>query len=189
MAKLYIPLFFTLFFLSSNFAISRAKIENPTKTLPLSNLREKSAVIQFYVHDALSGPNASLWEVGRATITSGSPTSFGLVRVLDDKLTAEPERNAPEVGRGQGIVTSSDFRVVALTMDVNIVFTTGKYNGSTLCLAGRNLVGTKDIELPIVGGTGVFRMARGYAISNAYSFDSVDNYLILDYTMYVYYYG
>ncbi|KAL8542304.1 hypothetical protein ACS0TY_003244 [Phlomoides rotata] len=36
----------------------------------------------------------------------------------------------------------------------------------TVALVGRQALYEVDREMPIVGGTGVFRMARGYAVCN-----------------------
>ncbi|KAK6157717.1 hypothetical protein DH2020_011965 [Rehmannia glutinosa] len=153
----------------------------------LSQRKEKVAKLHFYIQDALGGPNATLWEVARSEITSDSPTMFGQVSVLDDKITAEPDRNSEELGRAQGLITSADLRVSGLAMNMNVVFTSGPYNGSTLCILGRNPIGSTNRELPIVGGSGVFRMARGFSISNTYSYDPVENYGVLEYTVYVFY--
>ncbi|XP_051146249.1 dirigent protein 22-like [Andrographis paniculata] len=193
MAKLHIALFFIPFFLSSIFHISKAQSKEPVDPFfeipirPNPRRAEKSAAIRVYVQDAFSGSNATVWEVATAKITGNSSTLFGQVMVLDDKLTSKPERNSTEVGRAQGLTTSSGFGEYALTMNVNVLFTAGEYNGSTLCIVGRNLIGQKERELPIVGGTKLFRMARGYAISNTYSYDPVENYAVLEYTFYVYY--
>ncbi|KAL2460040.1 Dirigent protein 21 [Abeliophyllum distichum] len=149
--------------------------------------KEKIVKIHFYVQDVLSGPNKTVWEVSRSNITSISPTSFGQVRVLDDLITAGPEKNSTELGRLQGLITFADLKESALAMNINVVFSKGKYNGSTLCVLGRNPILEMDRELPIVGGTGVFRMARGYSISNTYSYDPVQDYGVLEYTIYVAY--
>ncbi|KAL8486467.1 hypothetical protein ACS0TY_023233 [Phlomoides rotata] len=45
-----------------------------------------------------------------------------------------------------------------LAMNLNFVFTGGEYNGSSLCILGRNPIDSKNRELPVVGGTSVFRM-------------------------------
>ncbi|KAL2460041.1 Dirigent protein 21 [Abeliophyllum distichum] len=141
--------------------------------------------LHFYIQDALGGPNATVWEVSKSIITSISPTSFGQVRVLDDLITVGPDRNSSKLGWAQGLITFADMKESALNMNINLVFTAGKYNGSTLCILGRNPILNKNRELPVVGGTGVFRMARGYSISNTYSYDSVLNYGVLEYTVYV----
>lgn len=44
-------------------------------------------------------------------------------------------------------------------------------------------------EMPIVGGTGFFRMARGYALSSTYSYDVERLYAVMEYTLYVSYLG
>ncbi|KAL0379885.1 UNVERIFIED_CONTAM: Dirigent protein 21 [Sesamum calycinum] len=149
--------------------------------------REKVAKLHFYIQDALGGSNATVWEVARSQITSTSATSFGQVRVLDDLITAEPDRSSQKLGRAQGLITDSGLEESALTMSLNFYFTSGKYNGSSLCIVGRNPISSKNRELPVVGGTGVFRMARGYSISNTYSYDAATNYGVLEYTVYVAY--
>ncbi|KAK4476376.1 hypothetical protein RD792_015526 [Penstemon davidsonii] len=150
--------------------------------------KEKVTKLHFFLQDALGGgSNDTVWEVARAQITPNSTTSFGQVRVLDDLITAQPDRNSEKLGRAQGMITSSGLDESALTMNLNFYFTSGEYKGSTLCVVGRNPISSKNRELPVVGGTGVFRMARGYTISNTYSYDAVENYGVLEYTVYVAY--
>ncbi|KAL7119959.1 hypothetical protein ACP275_02G094000 [Erythranthe tilingii] len=60
----------------------------------------------------------------------------------------------------------TDLQAPAIAMDMYFYFNAGKYNGSTLCIFGRNPIMSQDRELSVVGGTGAFRMARGYLISN-----------------------
>lgn len=52
----------------------------------------------------------------------------------------------------------------ALETILNLVFTEGSYNGSTLALYGR-LVEGETVERAIIGGTGAFRLSRGYSIA------------------------
>ncbi|KAL2477085.1 Dirigent protein 21 [Forsythia ovata] len=148
---------------------------------------EKTTTIQIFVQDELGGENQTVWEVARSSITADSPTSFGQVRVVDDLITAEPNKTSEKIGRIQGLITSADLEESALAMNLNFIFTGGKYNGSTLCMLGRNPLGNNYRELAIVGGTGLFRMARGYAITNTYSYDVETNYGVLEYNIYVAY--
>lgn len=136
-----------------------------------SQRKEKFAKLRFYVQDRVEGPNATVWEVARAEITAGSPTVFGQVRVFDDLITAGPDPSSRKLGRAQGLITYADFHQPALAMNLNIIFTAGRFNGSTLSIAGRNPILSADRELPVVGGTGLFRMARGFSISNTHSYD------------------
>ncbi|KAL9149022.1 hypothetical protein ABFS82_12G082700 [Erythranthe guttata] len=191
MEKLCRVLILCLLLISAAHATSRrreAKEDEADKWFKsFSQQKQKFAKLRFYIQDKLGGPNATIWEVARAEITATSPTMFGQVRVLDDLITAEPDRNSAKVGRAQGHIASSDLTNSALTMNLNFVFTAGKYNGSTLCILGQNPIGSSDRELPVVGGTGVFRMARGFSISNTYSYDAVEDYGVLEYTVYVSY--
>lgn len=150
--------------------------------------KEKVVKLHFYLQDALGGPNATVSEVARSDMTANSTVSFGQVRVLDDLITAKPDRNSEKLGRAQGMITFTSLQdESALTMNLNFYFTAGEFSGSTLCIVGRNPIANKDRELPVVGGTGVFRMARGYSISNTYSYDANANYGVLEYTVYVAY--
>ncbi|XP_073045325.1 dirigent protein 21-like [Primulina eburnea] len=153
----------------------------------LIKAKEKTAKIHVYVQDALGGLNPTVWEVARSIQTVNSPTTFGQVRVVDDLVTAGPDRDSEKLGRTQGLITSSDMSEQALTMNLNFYFTGGEHKGSSICIGGRNPINNKDREMPIIGGTGVFKMARGYTIANTYSFDAVSSYGVLEYTFYVAY--
>ncbi|KAL6529256.1 hypothetical protein OROGR_014879 [Orobanche gracilis] len=161
---------------SSNIYDSRSNEKRP------SNIR-------FYVQDALSGPKATVWEVARASITSKSSTTFGQVSVVDDLLTVSPDPNSEEMGRVQGLITSADMKVSGIAMNLNFIFTSGRYNGSTLSILGRNQIRSGTRELPVVGGTGVFRMAHGFAITSTHSFDPNTNHGVLEYDVTLFYYA
>ncbi|KAL0342731.1 UNVERIFIED_CONTAM: Dirigent protein 21 [Sesamum calycinum] len=68
------------------------------------NGNEMTAKLHFYIQDFIGGRNETVYEVARASITSTSPTSFGLVQVLDDVMTAGPDMNSKPLGRFQGVL-------------------------------------------------------------------------------------
>ncbi|KAL1544854.1 dirigent protein 22-like [Salvia divinorum] len=147
---------------------------------------EKVARLHVYVHDfRAGGPNATVFTVANASITATSATGFGGVRVVDDLMTVGADINSADAGRVQGLTVSADLMVNAVAVNLNFVFASGKYNGSTVSIAGRNEVLRPARELPVIGGTGIFRLARGYAITSTYSFDVTKNYAVLEYKIYV----
>ncbi|XP_047942617.1 dirigent protein 21-like [Salvia hispanica] len=141
--------------------------------------------LHFYVHDIRAGPNATLFNVANSSITNTSPTAFGRVNVFDDKVTVGPELGSEEVARGQGTTTSMDLNVQAYSMNLNFFLTSGPYKGSTVTINGRNQFADATRELSVIGGAKAFRNARGYAITSSYSYEEVNNYSVLEYTVYV----
>ncbi|KAL2254858.1 UNVERIFIED_CONTAM: Dirigent protein 11 [Sesamum indicum] len=148
---------------------------------------EKFAKLHFYVQDLLKGENQTVYEVARANITSNSATSFGSVRVLDNPMTAGPDINSEAVGRFQGIVTAADLEILSFSMNINFVFTSGRFRGSSISISGMNQVMNEQRELPVIGGTGAFRFARGYVITTTYFSDPDMEHNVLEYTIYVTY--
>ncbi|KAL1531520.1 dirigent protein 11-like [Salvia divinorum] len=149
----------------------------------------KLAKLHLYVQDLRIGhKNATVVEVAKAEgVTDNSPYKFGSVHVLDDLVTEGPGINSRPVGRIQGLTTNADLSTFGIAMNLNFVFTTGKIAGSTLSILGRNQVKDDARELPVAGGTGVFRYARGYAIQTTYSMDFATQYAVLEYTIYTTY--
>ncbi|RLN19957.1 hypothetical protein C2845_PM02G14960 [Panicum miliaceum] len=72
----------------------------------------------------------------------------------------------------------------ALLTVFDFVFTDGPYNGSSLALLGRAVLGTV-MERPIVSGTGAFRMARGYTLSKMVASPDPNSLLVLEYDAYI----
>ncbi|PIN15976.1 hypothetical protein CDL12_11373 [Handroanthus impetiginosus] len=148
---------------------------------------KKFTRLHFYVQDILEGPNATVWEVTQAKGTANSASSFGLIRVIDNLITAKPNYNSRHLGRSQGLVAFTDLQEMAFTWNMNFHLTGGKFNGSTVCVVGRiPVAGDFEKEMPIVGGTGAFRMARGYAFLRTYSVDQTTNITVLEYTLNIY---
>ncbi|XP_030453277.1 dirigent protein 22-like [Syzygium oleosum] len=159
-----------------------------TKSELLTSKREKLTRFHLYVQVKTTGSNATVTIVAQASTTNQSATSFGLVDVFDNALTAGHEMSSKNVGRVQGMEAFASQSEVALSTFQNFVFTEGKYNGSSLTVVGRNVLSLKVREMPIVGGTGVFRMARGYAQTSTYLSDLKNGLLVVVYDFFVYHY-
>ncbi|KAK6159569.1 hypothetical protein DH2020_006883 [Rehmannia glutinosa] len=156
------------------------------KNLP--NAKEKLTKLHFYFHDIVSGKNPSAITVAQSNFTLKSPTGFGLVRMMDDALTIGPEPNSKIIGRAQGIYGSASLEEVGLLMTLNFVFTEGEYNGSTLSVLGHNPVFREYREMPIVGGSGVFRLARGVATAKTVWFNVTSGDAVVEYNVMVLHY-
>ncbi|XAR54421.1 hypothetical protein NMG60_11029538 [Bertholletia excelsa] len=52
-----------------------------------------------------------------------------------------------------------------LLMVMNFVFFEGRFNGSAISLRGRDRIADRVREMPIIGGSGIFQFARGYALA------------------------
>lgn len=108
--------------------------------------------------------------------------------MIDNRLTDKPEHNSSLLGRAQGFYGLASQEEIGLLMVMNFVFTTGRYNGSTLTVLGRNPVSQKVREIPVIGGTGLFRFARGYAQASTYSLNMQTRDAVVKYSVYVLHY-
>ncbi|KAL4560711.1 hypothetical protein LXL04_032864 [Taraxacum kok-saghyz] len=150
--------------------------------------KQKLSHLHFYFQDIVGGDHPTALRVAQAPITNTSKTGFGAVVMIDDPLTMGPERTSKIVGRAQGIYASADLSQTGLLMVLNYVFVEGKYNGSTLSILGRNSVLSPVRELPIVGGSGLFRFARGYALAKTHFFNTSNGDACVEYDVYVEHY-
>ena len=73
-------------------------------------------------------------------------------------------------------------------MVLNYAFVEGKYNGSNLSILGRNSALSEVREMPIVGGSGLFRFARGYAQARTHTIDFKTGDAVVEYNVYVLHY-
>ncbi|KAK9196548.1 hypothetical protein WN943_004677 [Citrus x changshan-huyou] len=173
--KLHYSLFLVLSVSLTLLTITKAKANSFSRTLTPSSLglkREKLSHLHFYFHDIVGGPNTTTVRVAQAAMTNTSSTFFGAVVMMDDPLTIQPEPSSKLVGRAQGIYASASLSELGFLMVMNFAFTEGKYNGSTLSVLGRNTPLSTVREMPIVGGSGLFRFARGYAQARTHTIDS-----------------
>ncbi|KAH9737648.1 Dirigent protein 11 [Citrus sinensis] len=187
--KLHYSLFLVLSISLTLLTITKAKTNSFSRTLTPSSLglkREKLSHLHFYFHDIVGGPNTTTVRVAQAAMTNTSSTFFGAVVMMDDPLTIQPELSSKLVGRAQGIYASASLSELGFLMVMNFAFTEGKYNGSTLSVLGRNTPLSTVREMPIVGGSGLFRFARGYAQARTHTIDS--EVAVVEYNVYVFHY-
>ncbi|KAK6163025.1 hypothetical protein DH2020_002866 [Rehmannia glutinosa] len=135
--------------------------ENLLETITMTRM-EKTSHLHFYFQDKLSGKNPTAMKI------IGNGFGFGTTFMIDDALTQGPERDSKVVGRAQGTYAMAAQNDMALLMVVTFGFTEGKYNGSSISMVGRNHVVDDVREMPIVGGSGLF---RGYALAHTVWFD------------------
>ncbi|KAG2686871.1 hypothetical protein I3760_09G026900 [Carya illinoinensis] len=176
------PIFVLILFTIFTFSLIPATAEKNhrfSRTLSPAKLglkQEKLSHLHFYFHDIVAGRNPTAVRVAEALMTNRSSTGFGAVVMIDDPLTVRPEPNSRIVGRAQGLYAS------ASQTD------RGKYNGSTLSVLGRNTVFSPVREFPIIGGSGLFRFARGYAHARTHVFNLTSGDAVVEYNVYVFHY-
>ena len=156
----------------------------------LDTMQEKVTKLHFYFHDIVSGSNPTAMRVAKPTSYTGlvnTLTGFGSVVMADDMLTSGPEPNSTVVGRAQGFYASASMEDIGFLMTMNFAFSDGDFNGSSLSLLGRNPVLHEYREMPIVGGSGVFRMARGIATAKTYKFNLLGD-AVVEYNVIVVHY-
>ncbi|OAY54612.1 dirigent protein 22 [Manihot esculenta] len=148
--------------------------------------KEKLSHFRLYWHDAVTGSNASSVLVVPPENTS--TTAFGMVRMIDNALTLGPQMSSKLVGRAQGFYAQAAQQEIGLLMAMNFAFIEGKYNGSTITVLGRNTVFSKVREMPVVGGSGLFRFARGYVQARTHWLNMTSGDAIVEYNIYVLHY-
>ena len=159
----------------------------------VTDARKRNAThIQFYMHDTPGGPNPSAVRVAgqpiNATDSGMGAFGFGSIYVMDNALTTTPEVNSTLIGRAQGLYAmASQEGELSLLMTLTYNFVSGAYNGSSLSIVGRNPVMNEVREMPVVGGTGVFRLARGFALAKTHSMNQMDAIIGYNVTVIPYY--
>ncbi|KQJ94423.1 dirigent protein 22 [Brachypodium distachyon] len=149
---------------------------------------QKETRLRLYWHDVWSGGanNATVAQVVRPPATSPNATSFGSVYVIDDPLTEGPNLTSSRLlGRAQGVYISAGKDSLSLLMAMSFVFVDGEYNGSSITIVGPNQADRRVREMPVVGGTGAFRFARGYCQLRTHWFDASTGDATVEYTVHI----
>ncbi|XAR72056.1 hypothetical protein NMG60_11018556 [Bertholletia excelsa] len=139
-------------------AYPRLPFAKPTGViLPLSNA--KSGFI--YSNDIAlnpflpnSGNNLINWGFGELP--------FGTITVIDNELTRGQELRSGLVGKAQGFYVASSEDGRSVIMAFTAMFDRGGYSDS-LCFFGVHRTAVSESQLAVMGGTGKYVDAKGYA--------------------------
>lgn len=160
------------------------EVEEWFKELP--DKKQKVTKLHFYFHDTTTGPGQTAYQIAESNISSTTITQYGRTFMFDNPLTIKPEARSTRIGKGQGFFGAASFEEPRFLMNLNFVFTQGKLNGSTLQFLGTNPILRRVREMSIVGGTGVFRLARGIATAQTYFLNDTSS--IVEYSLVVIHY-
>ncbi|KAJ0976956.1 hypothetical protein J5N97_012430 [Dioscorea zingiberensis] len=146
------------------------------------NMEEKMTHLHFYVHSNFIGSNP-MAPIRVVKGPKNETTLFGSILVMDNPVTAGPEIETELIGQAQGFAVGVVRDNSNLLYIVNLVFTGGKYKGSTLSAQCRT-----TSECWIIGGTGKFRLARGYGMLKSYSINKTTGVVIVEIDAFVLHY-
>ncbi|XP_074569006.1 dirigent protein 2-like [Curcuma longa] len=125
--------------------------------------------LRFYNHERVlgSGPDATVVYAVERRRGSTAGAGFGNIIIYDNLLRAGVEPDSPIIGRNQGMGVGSSMAENSGLTNFQLVFTAGEYNGSSLALQGLFPVAPLGtvFERAITGGTGRFRLVRGYLLT------------------------
>ncbi|MED6128484.1 hypothetical protein PIB30_098402 [Stylosanthes scabra] len=180
------PIFIFFIIMTTNTIIHGKFLEESHIVLPWDRT-EKFTRLHYFFHDILDGENPTSIKI--IDPPAGSPGGgFGVTFMVDNPLTEEQDIRSKVVGRAQGTYALASQHDLGFKMVMNFLFTEGVYEGSTLCMLGRNGVLESLREMPIVGGSGVFRFARGYALANTVWSSNTSGNAIVEYHVWVYHF-
>lgn len=146
---------------------------------------EKETHLHFYFHDIVVGKSPTAMRIAQANITDTSKTFFGALVMIDDPLTESSDLDSKLIGRAQGMYALASQEEAGLMMAMTFSFVDQEFNGSTLVVLGRNVVFDDVREMPVIGGSGKFRFAKGYALAKTHAFDLKTGNAIVEYDVHV----
>ncbi|VVA20775.1 PREDICTED: dirigent [Prunus dulcis] len=115
---------------------------------------------------------------------------FGTLTVFDDELTEGHELGSGLLGKAQGFYVASSEDGSSQTIAFTAMFQSGGYADS-LTFFGVHRVAASESHLAVMGGTGKYLNAKGYALvktipaTNQHNTDGVDT--VLQFTAYLTY--
>jgi hypothetical protein len=91
---------------------------------------------------------------------------FGSVTVIDDQLTEEHELDSSVIGRAQGFYLASSLDGTSKTIVITVFVHGAEHHDGpddTISLFGIHRTASPESEIAVIGGTGKYENARGYA--------------------------
>ncbi|KAF8397557.1 hypothetical protein HHK36_016476 [Tetracentron sinense] len=88
---------------------------------------------------------------------------YGTITVIDDELTEGHELGSSVVGKAQGFYLASSLDGSSQTMALTAMFHGGDHEEDTLSFFGVHRTAALESQIAIVGGTGKYENAKGYA--------------------------
>ncbi|XP_002971049.2 dirigent protein 2 [Selaginella moellendorffii] len=120
-------------------------------------------VLDFYLHDKVDLTNPSNSTV--VLVAGPKNLQFGAVLVIDDVLTKGPSRDSEIVGRAKGTYISDDSTNTTTGLFLTFV---AVFKDGTMSMYGQDNIFDEVRELAVIGGTGAYRFASGYAQIRTY---------------------
>ncbi|CAI9108326.1 OLC1v1007896C1 [Oldenlandia corymbosa var. corymbosa] len=143
--------------------------------------KSKLTKLHFFVHDNVTADNPTSVLIAPSNTNNSASIAFGSTYAMDAPITLDSDPSSELIGRAQGTFTFAGQAEPVLSMAINLVFTEGDFKGSSLSILGNNPISHDYREMPILGGTGVFCMARGIATVDTVTVDIAKLNDILEY--------
>ncbi|KAL0311230.1 UNVERIFIED_CONTAM: Dirigent protein 23 [Sesamum angustifolium] len=141
--------------------------------------QHKETEMTLYFQDYSGGPNATVIEITGHPDGVLSFTKFGAIFCTDDPVTEGFSESSAQIARAQGLYVTSALDGSNTHVLISIVFTNEEYKGSTLEVQGSSAQFERVREVAVVGGTGKFRLARGYATFETIHYDHALSYAVI----------
>ncbi|XP_027150388.1 dirigent protein 2-like [Coffea eugenioides] len=129
--------------------------------------RGKETKITVYLQLFTGGPKTTSVAVAGAPGRPRTLSEFGTIFVNDANMTEGISYRSPTIGRAQGLYIVSARNGNSSQGIFSFIFSNSQYNGSTLEFQGPGFnlqTGGPTSEIPVIGGTKKFRLARGYGL-------------------------
>ncbi|GLJ48212.1 hypothetical protein SUGI_1018080 [Cryptomeria japonica] len=138
----------------------------------------------FYVHDTFTGKNATAMIAAGVNGSSTNVAKFGATVVVDDLVTEQRQKDSKMLGKAKGAYINADASGVnaAASLLWTIAFEAADDSYDSLQLQGVDSFFRSPREVSVVGGTGKYRFARGYAVVSTEYFDGMDSVLKFEVT-------
>ncbi|XP_075507290.1 dirigent protein 22-like [Primulina tabacum] len=140
----------------------------------------KETEMTLYFQDYSGGPNATVIEI-MGPVNDGLLrfTKFGAIFCTDDPITDGFDQESTEIARAQGLYVTSALDGSNTHVLISIVFSDKEFKGSTLEIQGTSAQFERVREVAVVGGTGIFRFARGYATFETIHYDPTLHHAVI----------